>query len=46
LRELAPGAATVGVLVNPNNPTVASQRRDIEEAARARTLCRKFSVTC
>jgi ABC-type uncharacterized transport system substrate-binding protein len=34
LRELAPGAATVGVLVNPNNPTVASQRRDIEEAAR------------
>ena len=34
LREVAPGAATVGVLVNPNNPTVASQRRDIEEAAR------------
>ena len=34
LREVAPGVATVGVLVNPNNPTVASQRKDIEEAAR------------
>jgi putative ABC transport system substrate-binding protein len=34
LRELVPQTATVGALVNPNNPTIASQLRDIEEAAR------------
>jgi putative ABC transport system substrate-binding protein len=35
LRELAPGAALVGVLVNPNFPAAARQTQDIEEAARA-----------
>jgi putative ABC transport system substrate-binding protein len=35
LREVAPQATTLGVLLNPNNPTVANQQRDIEEAARA-----------
>jgi putative tryptophan/tyrosine transport system substrate-binding protein len=34
LRELTPGAATVGALVNPNNPTAAIQRKEIDEAAR------------
>ena len=35
LREVVPQATTLGVLLNPNNPTVANQQRDIEEAARA-----------
>jgi putative ABC transport system substrate-binding protein len=35
LRELAPQAATVGVLLNPNLPPAASQLRDLQEAARA-----------
>jgi putative ABC transport system substrate-binding protein len=35
LRELVPQAATVGVLMNPSNPTVANQLKDIEQAARA-----------
>jgi ABC-type uncharacterized transport system substrate-binding protein len=35
LRELAPGVALVGVLVNPNFPPAARQVQDIEEAARA-----------
>jgi putative ABC transport system substrate-binding protein len=35
LRELAPGVALVGVLVNPNFPAAARQVQDIGEAARA-----------
>jgi putative ABC transport system substrate-binding protein len=35
LREVVPQATMLGVLLNPNNPTVANQQRDIEEAARA-----------
>jgi putative tryptophan/tyrosine transport system substrate-binding protein len=35
LRELAPGVALVGALVNPNFPAAARQAVDIEEAARA-----------
>jgi putative tryptophan/tyrosine transport system substrate-binding protein len=35
LRELVPQAATIGLLMNPHNPTIASQHRDIEDAARA-----------
>jgi len=35
MREVVPQAATLGVLMNPNNPTVASQLKDIEEAAHA-----------
>ena len=35
LREVVPQATTLGVLLNPSNPTVANQQRDIEEAARA-----------
>jgi putative ABC transport system substrate-binding protein len=34
LRELAPGAPLVGVLLNPKFPTAPRQLRDIEEAAR------------
>jgi putative tryptophan/tyrosine transport system substrate-binding protein len=34
LRELAPGAELVGVLVNPNSPGAARHAPDIEEAAR------------
>jgi putative ABC transport system substrate-binding protein len=34
LRELAPGAPLVGVLLNPRFPTAPRQLRDIEEAAR------------
>jgi putative ABC transport system substrate-binding protein len=33
LRELIPTAETIGVLVNPNNPSVERQTKDIEEAA-------------
>jgi putative ABC transport system substrate-binding protein len=35
LRELAPGVALVGALVNPNFAPAMRQARDIEEAARA-----------
>jgi putative ABC transport system substrate-binding protein len=35
LREVVPQATALGVLLNPSNPTVANQQRDIEEAARA-----------
>ena len=35
LRELAPGVALVGALVNPNFAPAVRQARDIEEAARA-----------
>jgi putative tryptophan/tyrosine transport system substrate-binding protein len=34
LRELAPGVALVGALVNPNFPPAARQARDLEDAAR------------
>jgi len=34
LRNLVPRAATFGVLLNPNNPTVTGQLRDLQEAAR------------
>ncbi len=34
LRELAPGVAVVGALVNPKFPAAALQAKDIEEAAR------------
>jgi putative ABC transport system substrate-binding protein len=34
LRELAPGVAVVGALVNPNFPPAAQQAHDIQEAAR------------
>jgi putative ABC transport system substrate-binding protein len=35
LRELAPGAPLVGVLLNPNFPPAARQQQQIEEAARS-----------
>jgi ABC-type uncharacterized transport system substrate-binding protein len=35
LRELAPNAAIIGVLLNPNSPAVELQLRDIPDAARA-----------
>jgi putative ABC transport system substrate-binding protein len=35
LHDLLPLAATVGVLLNPNNPAAASQLSDMQEAARA-----------
>jgi putative ABC transport system substrate-binding protein len=34
LRELAPGVAVMGALVNPKFPPAAAQAKDIEEAAR------------
>jgi ABC-type uncharacterized transport system substrate-binding protein len=34
LRDVKPGIATVGALMNPDSITAAAQRRDIEEAAR------------
>jgi putative ABC transport system substrate-binding protein len=34
LRDVKPGIATVGALLNPDSVTAATQRRDIEEAAR------------
>jgi putative tryptophan/tyrosine transport system substrate-binding protein len=34
LHELIPNATTIGMLVNPTYPGVASQRQDVEEAAR------------
>ena len=35
MRDVVPQATTLGVLLNPNNPTVANQQKDIQEAARA-----------
>ena len=35
LRELVPGGATIGVLVNPKNPAAASETKDLQDAARA-----------
>jgi putative ABC transport system substrate-binding protein len=35
LRELAPGVAVVGALVNPKFPAAVAQAKDIEEAGRA-----------
>jgi len=35
VRELVPGATTIGLLVNPGNPTSESQIRDAQAAARA-----------
>src|SRR5262249_19135469 len=35
LREIKPGIAIVGALLNPDSATVASQQKDIDEAARA-----------
>jgi putative tryptophan/tyrosine transport system substrate-binding protein len=35
LRELAPNANPVAVLLNPDNPFYEAQRRDLEEASRA-----------
>jgi putative ABC transport system substrate-binding protein len=35
LHELAPNAAVVGALVNPNNPNAGPQTRDLQQAARA-----------
>ena len=34
LRELVPTAALIGVLLNPNNANMESQRNDVQEAAR------------
>jgi putative tryptophan/tyrosine transport system substrate-binding protein len=45
LRELLPQAATVGILINPNYPTAASQLNEMQEAAhfqRLRRLQRNF----
>lgn len=35
LSELVPAAATIGMLVNPNNPNAESDRRDVQAAAGA-----------
>jgi putative ABC transport system substrate-binding protein len=35
LHELAPTAAVVAVLANPTNPTVESETRNLQDAARA-----------
>ena len=35
LLELAPGAATVGILVNPGNPSAAAELQDLQAAATA-----------
>lgn len=34
LHELVPAARTVGILINPSNPSAAQERADIESAAR------------
>ncbi len=38
LRELVPGTAMIGVLINPSFPLYESQLRDVQEAARALAL--------
>jgi putative tryptophan/tyrosine transport system substrate-binding protein len=35
LRELLPGATTIGLLVTPNSPETETERRDVEAAAQA-----------
>jgi ABC-type uncharacterized transport system substrate-binding protein len=35
LRELVPKASLVGLVVNPDNPNMANQSQEVEEAARA-----------
>jgi putative ABC transport system substrate-binding protein len=35
LRQLAPKATTIGVLVNPNSPEAEAERKDLEAAAQA-----------
>ena len=35
LRQLAPKAPTIGVLVNPSNPSAEAERRDVQAAAQA-----------
>jgi putative ABC transport system substrate-binding protein len=42
LHEVIPGAAVVAVLVNPSNPNVEANERDIEAAARAVGLRLEF----
>ena len=42
LRDLKPGIATVGALLNPDSITAAAQRKDIEEAARTTGLKVEF----
>jgi len=42
LRDVRPGIATVGALLNPDSITAASQRKDIEEAARTISLKVEF----
>ena len=42
LRDVKPGIATVGALLNPDSITAAAQRRDIEEAARTIGLKAEF----
>jgi putative ABC transport system substrate-binding protein len=38
LRELVPHAATIGVLLNPDNPQSSQQTKDIEQASQAMKL--------
>lgn len=38
LRELVPRAATIGVLLNPDNPQSSQQMKDIEQASQAMKL--------
>jgi putative ABC transport system substrate-binding protein len=38
LRELVPQAATIGVLLNPDNPQSSQQMKDIEQASQAMKL--------
>ncbi len=35
LRQLVPGAKTIGMLVNPNSPNTEEERRDVKAAAQA-----------
>jgi putative tryptophan/tyrosine transport system substrate-binding protein len=35
MRELVPGAATIGLLVNPANPNASAETQDVQAAARA-----------
>jgi len=42
LRDVKPGIATVGALLNPDSVTAATQRRDIEEAAQTIGLKAEF----
>src|SRR5262249_56661981 len=42
LRDVKPGMTTVGALLNPDSVTAATQRKDIEEAARTIGLKAEF----